>query len=92
MTERELIQREVEEGTCEFMHVHDEIVHNVEQVMPDEQELLDLFDQLPEETEIVLTGRNPSETLLERADYVTEMRKIKHPFDQGLGARKGIEY
>ena len=44
MTERELIQREVEEGTCEFMHVHDEIVHNVEQVMPDEQELLDLAE------------------------------------------------
>ena len=44
MTEREKIEREIEEGTCEFMHVHDEIVHKVEQVLPDEQELLDLAE------------------------------------------------
>lgn len=44
MTERERIEREVEEGVCEFMHVHDELVHKVEQVMPGEQELLDLAE------------------------------------------------
>ncbi|MEG2074117.1 MAG: cob(I)yrinic acid a,c-diamide adenosyltransferase [Angelakisella sp.] len=42
--------------------------------------------------EIVITGRGPSEELLELADYVTEMKKIKHPFDKGVGMRKGIEY
>ncbi len=45
----------------------------------------------PERLEVVLTGRDPGEELLKLADYVTEMRKIKHPFDQGLPARKGIE-
>lgn len=46
MTEAEKIQieREVEEGSCEFMHVHDEIIHRVERVMPDEQQLLDLSE------------------------------------------------
>jgi cob(I)alamin adenosyltransferase len=42
--------------------------------------------------EIVLTGRNPSEELLDLADYATEMRKEKHPFDKGIKARKGIEF
>ena len=42
--------------------------------------------------EIVLTGRNPLPELIEAADYVTEMRKEKHPFDRGVTARKGIEY
>ena len=42
--------------------------------------------------EIVLTGRNPLTELVELADYVTEMKKIKHPFDGGIAARKGIEY
>lgn len=38
---------------------------------------------------MVLTGREPGEELLELADYVTEMRKVKHPFDQGIPAQKG---
>ena len=45
----------------------------------------------PDCLEVVLTGRNPGEELLKLADYVTEMKKIKHPFDQGIPARKGIE-
>ena len=42
--------------------------------------------------EVVLTGRGPSEELLSRADYVTEMRAVKHPYENGVGARKGVEY
>ena len=44
MTEKEQIEREVQEGLCEFMHVHEEIVEKVEKVMPDEQQLLDLSE------------------------------------------------
>ena len=44
MTEQERIKQEVAEGICEFMHVHEEIVHKVEKVMPDEQELVDLSE------------------------------------------------
>jgi len=42
--------------------------------------------------EVVLTGRGASEALIERADLVTEMVPIKHPFDEGIPARRGIEY
>lgn len=45
----------------------------------------------PESLEVVLTGRDPSPELVELADYVSEIRKVKHPFDQGIPARKGIE-
>lgn len=43
-------------------------------------------------TELVLTGRYCPEELFELADYVTEMREIKHPYQKGVIARKGIEY
>ena len=46
----------------------------------------------PTELEVVLTGRDPSPALMELADYITEMRKLRHPFDQGIPARKGIEF
>lgn len=46
----------------------------------------------PDKLEVVMTGRDPSEKLLELADYVSEIRKVKHPFDTGVRARKGIEY
>ena len=42
--------------------------------------------------ELVLTGREPDRFILENADYITEMKKLRHPFDCGIQARKGIEY
>ena len=57
----------------------------------DEEPLLAFLDTKPAHLEVVLTGRNPSQALLERADYVTEMVKRKHPFDKGIPARDGIE-
>ncbi len=44
MTDRERIEREISEGICEFIHVHDEIVQKVQKAMPDEQQLLDLSE------------------------------------------------
>jgi cob(I)alamin adenosyltransferase len=46
----------------------------------------------PPQVELVFTGRYAHETLVELADVVTEMRKIKHHFDQGVSARRGIEF
>ena len=45
----------------------------------------------PNGLEVVLTGRDTGEELLALADYVTEMKKVKHPFDEGIPARRGIE-
>ena len=74
------------------MLVMDEIITAVEKGFIDEQILMDFLDQLPDEMEVVLTGRYPSDALMERADYITEMKKIRHPYDNGLAARQGIEY
>ena len=57
-----------------------------------EGELLDFAGSHGFSMEIVLTGRNPSPALLEVGDYVTEMCKRKHPFDEGIPAREGVEY
>ena len=58
----------------------------------DEAHLLALLAEKPVELEVVLTGRNPSQALMDAADYVTEMKKRKHPYERGIAARKGIEY
>ena len=44
------------------------------------------------DTELVLTGRNPSDEFLELADYISSIDCIKHPYNIGIKARKGIEY
>ena len=58
----------------------------------DEETLAAFLAEKPAGLEVVLTGRNPSERLLARADYITEMKKIRHPYDQGITARLGVEY
>ena len=58
----------------------------------EEGRLLALRAGRPEGLEVVLTGRGPSQALLAAADYVTEMRAVKHPYERGVPARLGIEY
>jgi cob(I)alamin adenosyltransferase len=58
-----------------------------------ETEFIDLLLKKPESTHVVCTGRDASEKLIEIADLVTEMKMIKHPFEeQGIPAQKGIEF
>ena len=56
-----------------------------------EQELLALINCRSPQVELVLTGRGAPQSVLDRADLVTEMRSIKHYYDQGILSRKGIE-
>lgn len=56
------------------------------------EEMLNFLDERPPGLEVVLTGRNAPMELVRRADYVTEMLKIKHPFDRGIKARRGVEF
>ena len=58
----------------------------------DEETLLSILKAKPEEMEIVLTGRYASKGLYEIADLITEMKEIKHYFNDGVEARKGVEY
>jgi cob(I)alamin adenosyltransferase len=55
-------------------------------------QVLALLDAKPPHVELVLTGRAAHPQIIERADLVTEMRSIKHPYDKGVKARRGIEY
>lgn len=54
-------------------------------------DLLDLIDSRPEHVELVLTGRYADPRVMSRADLVTEMREVKHYYQQGIAARAGIE-
>ena len=56
------------------------------------EEVLALLDERPQGIELILTGRRAPQELLERADLVTEMREIRHPYAAGVPARAGIEY
>ena len=57
-----------------------------------QEEALSFLKEKPDSLEVVLTGRDPDDRLVELADYVSEIRKVKHPFDRGIRAREGIEY
>ena len=72
--------------------IMDEILITVRDGFLEEDLLLQFIDQKPEGTELVLTGRGVTEKLIARADYVSEINKIKHPFDQGISSRRGIEF
>jgi cob(I)alamin adenosyltransferase len=54
--------------------------------------VMNLLDAKPADFHIVLTGRGAPPELLERADLVTEMREIKHPYQKGILAQKGIDF
>lgn len=72
--------------------VLDEAVSSCNHGVIDEGALLRFLKSRPARLEVVLTGREPSAALVDAADYVTEMKKIKHPFDAGIVARRGIEF
>lgn len=57
-----------------------------------EADLIKFLKEKPKALEVVLTGRGPSQEIIELADYVTEMKKVKHPYDGGVKARYGIEF
>jgi len=56
------------------------------------EDVLQLMDEKPPEVELVLTGRRVPKEIVDRADYVTEMCEIKHPYQRGILARQGIEF
>ena len=86
------LQRALDLAKDADLLVLDEAMSACAHGMIDEGALLKFLREKPEGLEVVLTGRDPSPEMQEAADYVTEMKKIKHPFDQGIGAREGVEY
>lgn len=72
--------------------IMDEILISVRDGYLEESELRDFIKRKPSHTELVLTGRGATSGIMELADYVSDIRKIKHPYDKGIRSRKGIEY
>lgn len=72
--------------------VMDEINVAMEYNLVTRDEVIELIRKKPDDVDIILTGRYADNRLLEAADLVTEMVNIKHPFEKGIPARKGLEY
>lgn len=70
----------------------DEILISLRDGYIKEGEILEILDSKPKDLELVLTGRYVTEKIVKKADYVSEIKKIKHPFDKGIMGRRGIEY
>lgn len=87
-----IFSRAAELGRESDLLVLDELCSAISTGMVPLEEVLAFLDSRPESLEVVITGRDPAPELQERADYITEMRKIKHPFDKGVNAREGIEW
>ena len=87
----EEIKEKVAGGDYDLL-VMDESLGSCHKGFLDEGLLIDFLRNKPEHLEVVMTGRHPDDTLIQLADYVTEMHKVKHPYDKGIYARKGIEF
>lgn len=87
----EFVKKMLGSGGCDML-VLDEIGGCIENGLISEDEILKLIEDYSGKTEVVLTGRIFSECLKNRADYVSEMREIKHPYKEGVPSREGIEY
>jgi len=60
--------------------------------MIEKEEALEVFRRKPADLHICITGRDAVEELIELADMVTEMQPVKHPYQQGITAQKGVEF
>jgi cob(I)alamin adenosyltransferase len=74
------------------MVILDEINYAISYKMLDVTKVVEALKRKPEMVHVILTGRNAHPELVAMADLVTEMREIKHPYQQGIQAQRGIEY
>ena len=86
----EYVRNLVKENKYDLL-VLDEINHIIIKEFVSKEEIIEFIDSKPDTLEIVMTGRNAPDWLMEKADLVTEMKCIKHPFEKGIPARVGIE-
>ena len=70
----------------------DEINYAIKLGLIDVQEIIKMIKEKPVNLDLVLTGRDAKEEIIELADLVTEMKEIKHPFKSGIKAKKGIDF
>lgn len=84
-------QELIESGEYDLI-ILDELTYLFSFKLLHEQEVLDFLINRPPGIHIIITGRNAPASFIDKADIVTEMREIKHPFHKGVKAQKGIEW
>ena len=73
--------------------IADEILYAVQLGLLQEAEVVNIIENKPKKKELILTGSHkPFQSIFDKADLVTEIKKIKHPYDKGIMARQGLEY
>ena len=81
----------IKEGECDML-ILDEYTYPYRYELMDRTAAEQLIIEKPEEMELVITGREPAPIFQAAADYITEMKCIRHPYEKGIKARQGIEY
>ena len=81
----------VENRGCDIL-ILDEVMASISGGFIGEDEIVELIEKKPKDMELILTGRNVPEKIMEKADLITEMREIKHYYKKGVPAREGIEF
>lgn len=91
---KEVLDKIAESAEKRFYDVFilDEIIFCLSKNLAMFEDVRRIIEKRAAGVEIVMTGRDACDELLELADLVTEMKKIKHPFDKGIPARRGIEF
>ena len=83
--------RGVQNGQYDIV-IFDELNMAIDFELLDLQQVLDFLEEKSERVEVIITGRNAPQAIIDKADLVTEMCEIKHPYQKGILARIGIEY
>ena len=92
LRQTELLHTAFRRGASADLLILDELCAALSTGMVPLSDVLAGLDSLSPDTEVVITGRDPAPELSERAHYITEMVKRRHPFDGGTPAREGVEF
>jgi cob(I)alamin adenosyltransferase len=87
----EFCMEALKEGKCDIL-IMDEVMGALNNQLISEEQLLELIDNKPDNIELVLTGRDVPKAIIDKANLVTEMKDIKHYFNEGVPSREGIEF
>ncbi|MGN9018666.1 cob(I)yrinic acid a,c-diamide adenosyltransferase [Lachnospiraceae bacterium HCP1S3_C3] len=95
---RKMHNKSIDEATeivsaekCDML-VLDEVCAAYNLDVLDKEKIKKLIEGRPDNMELVFTGRAPDKIFMDSADYITEMKQVRHPFEKNIKARKGIEY
>ena len=87
----EFCKEALKEEKCDIL-IMDEIMGALSNKLVSEEQVLELIENKPDNIELILTGRNVPKSIIDKANLVTEMKDIKHYFNEGVPSREGIEF